>query len=434
MAGLALGRGAARRGGTSGVFKYVFGPTGLGGVARDARDSFVSPFVRLAQHPSSPRAAVEAAAALPLGPRLSVRSGEWGMLSRPEIRARPWFRGDASGHAAHQVDPARFDEGSLFGPGLYLTDSPRVAESYTVKGGDAFTSSEPVLMSDFIRGRFGSVAARPNDWTAAMRHAARKDMIAWLKERRAQARANGEGFRLDRYRIGGEKTDAPWHTLTTTKPGYGPNMKGFAVSPSWVLADRRPLTRSEQVRFDQMLRRWKGPNREKTGLMNAVGYGRQRSVGTMFDKLERELGYAGAAGFLKKAGVDALQYHGGAITGSDMGPHNALVVYNMLKARPNAGVTTPPRLGERSRRAVEGYRDRLDWAKGQAEEAGYRQADQVVDLGQGWDYYNGLARVAAKDAGITNPVLRQAYIDTFLRGVELRRMKQPQQTPFGPSR
>jgi len=56
---------------------------------------------------------------------------ETGTLSLAELRSRPWYRGDVTPWKHGEFDLAKTDEAALWGPGLYLTDNPRVA------GGDS---------------------------------------------------------------------------------------------------------------------------------------------------------------------------------------------------------------------------------------------------------------------------------------------------------
>lgn len=429
MAGFALGSQAKREAPASKPFLRLFGSKGLGGLAHDVRSSFVDPFLNVARDPTDPRKAVAAAASLPFGPKPLVRD-QWGQLSRPEIRARPWFRGDVSKHRIEEIDPRKFEDESLYGPGLYLTDNADVALSYTEKGLDNMVSKDPVIMSTFIGNRFGYEAGmHPERWTKAMRRVARHDMIAALKAHRDKARAEGKEATFHRYTF---SQGVPWHEMRTVDPGLGPNLKAFAIDPRVALSAERPLPPTVQRRLDRAIGRSKMSRGEMREFLNAVSEGRSRNVDLMYDRMRSAVGDREAVDFLRSGGVDAMQYHGGAITGSDK-PHNAIVLYNMQRARPNPGVSSAPVLGERSRDAVVRYQGKLMQAERKVAPLAKRAAEQVVDLGQPLDYYYSLAKVAAKDAGIKHPRLRDAFLDTFLKGVQQRQLRAPANTntPFG---
>lgn len=334
----------------------------------------------------------------------------WGQLSRAEIRSRPWYRGDVSAHTHDQIDPAKFDYSSMYGPGLYLTDRPQLASAYADKGAENFGPTSQSFIVDRKNARTGKLTTFADMLDQAR---AAKDWVRTIGDpipgERFQTHRTGDPNQIGRYAI--------WYT----PHGLGPNVKGFAVNPRTVVSAERPVGPVAAAKLEAQARRpdrYDGEKMRLNAAMNAIMRGRMGSGAQLFNALAMQLGHRGASEFMAKSGIDALQYHGGAAMGGD--PHNALAVYNMRAASPNPGITAPPatEASARAQQTIERWQQMTAAAipglrqmaaqQGKAVMGRYPARDlESMALGAIYNLPNGRAIMR-------NPAARDLWVKTFL--------------------
>lgn len=405
---------------------------GLRGIAHDLY-SVVKPLtnkelLKTARHPNRERLGLTAGAlaniAVP-GPR--PLRGEVAPLSRPEVRSRPWFRGDQGTWQHGDVYPDMFDPGAAFGPALYLTDNPHVAATYVEKGPlDMVGGTQRVPIRAELRKTPGGVA-RPRSLSDRVR--AQQDYYT------------REGYTVSNVRKVGD------HMVFDYAPPPSGQVKSYRLNPGAMLHEHHPIGERNTARlksawdrqreyFDATGRgpefRGAYPGRPQQSGSNLYSWALDSIMPRGIYPAQYGMPRAGRtsehgfAELMRMAGLDAMQYEGGARTGSER--HTAMALYNIDKATPHPGFHA---IGGRSANAVERYRDLVGKEAANARLQGHNIGSNIIGKYELADVY-AMARQYAKDAGIRSPTAREAFKEYFIRAYqEKHNAGRAQDTPFG---
>lgn len=248
-----------------------------------------------------------------MNPRARLTSGN--SMEVPWVAGRPWFHG--SSHFFDNIDLTKSKPDSLYGPGFYITDDPKIASTYA----SARNTGEHV----------GTYTVRRVPGQRL------KDTVASKKAEMAQ-RGDVPG---DVRRSGSNVV------IEFQEQGYGPNVTRFGFEPDKILDVRAPLEGTDVKRVAKAMLDSDLSAKELETLGSS--FNRLVAMGAAKNGLWQEM--AGVIGpartnqILAKAGYDAIAYPGGKVTGGR--PHNALAVINSdaLKrgGRPNNRFLGAPR-------------------------------------------------------------------------------------------